>query len=150
MDQADFHPGQSIPLPDMQATAELGARIAAGLRDRSVIALCGGLGAGKTHLVKAIAAGLGSPAEVTSPTFTLVHEYPGGRLPVWHFDFYRAESAGEIPALGWDEYLDSGVCAVEWADRFPGLLPPHTQWWKLELEGDGARRATLLAEPPDD
>ena len=82
--------------------------------------------------------GLGGTEDVTSPTFTLVHEYPSGRLPVYHFDFYRMDSEAEVLGIGWDEFLDAGgVCVVEWADRFPSLLPPHTQWWRLEPEGTG-------------
>ena len=92
-----------------------------------MIALIGGLGAGKTHWTKGLVAGLGSAAEVTSPTFGLVHEYPGGRLPVFHLDFYRLENAGELIALGWDEYLEAdGVIIAEWGDKFPDLLPAGT------------------------
>ena len=102
----------------------LGRDAAVAARPGMVIALVGGLGAGKTHWTKGFVAGLGSPAEVTSPTFGLVHEYPGGRFPVVHMDFYRMQSGHELLALGWDEYLDSGAVVVaEWADRFPALLP---------------------------
>ena len=117
-----------------------GEALAAGLRAGDVVALSGGLGAGKTHFTKGLVRGLGGDDTVTSPTFTLVHEYPSGRLPVFHFDFYRMEREGEVTAIGWDEYLDAGgVCVVEWADRFPALLPAHTQWWALEAESDGRR-----------
>ncbi len=106
----------------------------------SVIALVGGLGAGKTHWTKGFVAGTGSKAEVTSPTFGLVHEYPGGRLPVFHLDFYRLESAAELIALGWDEYLDQdGVIIAEWGDKFPELLPPETTWLRFTVEPDGTR-----------
>ena len=85
-------------------------------------------------------AGLGCAAEVTSPTFTLVHEYRGGRLPVFHFDFYRIDAAEEILAVGWDDYLDEGgVIIAEWADKFPDLLPAHTAWWRLDLAPGGGR-----------
>jgi tRNA threonylcarbamoyladenosine biosynthesis protein TsaE len=105
-----------------------------------VIALVGGLGAGKTQVAKGLAAGLGFSGEVTSPTFPLVHEYFGGRLPMFHFDFYRIDHAGEVLRLGWEEYLESeGVCIVEWADKFPELLPPRTEWWRLS-EGPGGGR----------
>ena len=117
-----------------------GESLAADLKAGDVLALTGGLGAGKTHLTKGIVRGLGSDEEVTSPTFTLVHEYQGGRLPVFHFDFYRIDKESEVTALGWDEYLDAGgVCVVEWADRFPALLPAAAQWWALEAEGSGRR-----------
>lgn len=118
----------------------LGAQAAAGARAGAVIALVGGLGAGKTHWTKGFVAGLGSAAEVTSPTFGLVHEYPGGRLPVFHLDFYRLEHPDELLAIGWDEILDSGgVVIAEWADKFPGLLPENTVWLEFAITADGAR-----------
>lgn len=127
-----------------------GRELAATLRPGAVVALVGGLGAGKTHVAKGLAAGLGFPGEVTSPTFTLVHEYtaPAMRLPVYHFDFYRLDSPEAVPGLGWDDYLDAGgVCVVEWADLFPDLLPPGTEWWRLTVLDDGTRRAERI-EPP--
>ncbi len=118
----------------------LGRAMAALVGPGSVIALCGGLGAGKTHWTKGLVAGMGSTAEVTSPTFALVHEYPGGRVPVFHLDFYRLENARELIALGWDEYLESGgVIVAEWADKFPELLPPGTLWRNFSIEADGSR-----------
>jgi len=115
-----------------------------------VLALCGTLGSGKTSLTKGIVAGLGSSAAVTSPTFTLVHEYPGGCMEVAHFDFYRVQNAEELVAAGWDDYLDrGGVVIAEWADRFPALLPDHTTW--LQLEADGKSRIIRkIAGPPID
>ncbi len=117
---------------------ELGGTLCAG----DVIALCGDLGAGKTQATKGIVSGVESRAEVTSPTFTLVHEYIDGRLPVYHFDFYRMAAEAEVLSLGWDEYLDEpGVMVVEWADRFPQVMPRHTRWFYLEHVADGARTA---------
>ena len=85
-------------------------------------------------------AGLGSAAEVTSPTFALVHEYPGASMPVFHLDFYRLADSREILALGWDEYLDAGgVIIAEWADKFPELLPPLTIWLSFSIAADGSR-----------
>lgn len=119
--------------------SELGASLAAG----SVLALVGGLGAGKTQLAKGLAEGVGYPGEVTSPTFALVQEYRGGRLPVFHFDYYRLRSADELLAIGWDEYLDQrGLVIAEWADLFPELLPPETRWLRLEALPDGSRRVS--------
>jgi tRNA threonylcarbamoyladenosine biosynthesis protein TsaE len=120
---------------------ELGARAAASAGPGKVIALVGGLGAGKTHWTKGFVAGIGSSAEVTSPTFGLVHEYPDGRLPVFHFDFYRLDSAEDLLALGWDEYTgENGVIVAEWGDKFPEILPQETTWLRFSLEPDGSRR----------
>ena len=96
------------------------------------------------RFAKGLAAGLGFSGEVTSPTFSLVHEYRGGRLPAFHFDFYRIDSADELIALGWDDYLDeSGVCVVEWADKYPDLLPEKTRWLRFSLLEDGTRRLAI-------
>jgi tRNA threonylcarbamoyladenosine biosynthesis protein TsaE len=135
-------------LPDEAATLDWGKQLASTLQPGDVIALIGGLGAGKTHVSKGIVAGLGNDEEVTSPTFTLVHEYRRGRLPVFHFDFYRVETAGEILAIGWDEMADeAGVMLVEWADLHPELLPPGTRWFRLEVLPEGGRRVTSVASP---
>ena len=126
-----------------ESMKSLGALAAAGARAGAVIALVGGLGAGKTHWTKGFVAGLGSPAEVTSPTFGLVHEYPGGRLHVFHLDFYRLESPDELLGIGWDEILDSGgIVIAEWADKFPELLPETTVWLEFTITEDGARVVT--------
>ncbi len=117
-----------------------GRTMAAALRRGDVLALCGDLGAGKTHFVKGLTAGLNATAAVTSPTFTLIHEYLGGRLPVYHFDFYRLDDEDEALKIGLDEYLDGGgVCVIEWAEKFPTLLPPHTRWLRFKHRVDGAR-----------
>lgn len=140
-----------IPLPALSDTLALGHLLGQQSRAGMIFAVCGGLGAGKTHLTKGIAAGAGSTSEVTSPTFTLVHEYGGGRMPVFHFDFYRMTSPEEVLALGWDEYLEAGgVCVVEWGDLFPGLLPPgpETEWWELKREASGLRTAQRLEKAP--
>ena len=105
-----------------------GMQLAPTLAAGDVIALCGNLGAGKTQISRGIVAGMESKAAVTSPTFTLVHEYLDGRLPVFHFDFYRMENAAEVIGIGWDEFLaEPGVIIVEWADMFPDLMPPNTR-----------------------
>ncbi|MCA1963459.1 MAG: tRNA (adenosine(37)-N6)-threonylcarbamoyltransferase complex ATPase subunit type 1 TsaE [Prosthecobacter sp.] len=133
----------STHLPTPEATQAWGRALAATLQPGDVIALCGQLGAGKTHATMGLVAGLGSQAAVTSPTFTLVHEYRDGRLPVFHFDFYRMEHPEEVLGLGWDEILDEpGIVIVEWADRFPTLLPPHTRWFDLTAEPDGSRQVS--------
>jgi tRNA threonylcarbamoyladenosine biosynthesis protein TsaE len=124
-----------------EAMQELGRLAAAELQTGMVIALVGGLGAGKTHWTKGLVAGLGSAVEVTSPTFGLVHEYAGGSLLIYHFDFYRLETAEELLALGWDEYLDAGgVVIAEWGDKFGELLPAGTRWLVFSIGEDGSRR----------
>lgn len=123
-----------------------GMQLAPALAAGDVIALCGTLGAGKTQITRGIVAGMHSEADVTSPTFTLVHEYRDGRLPVFHFDFYRMDSAAEVIGIGWDDILDEpGVVIVEWADLFPDLLPPHTRWFQIDIQPDGSR---LITESP--
>ena len=129
-----------------EETIAFGQAISATLRRGDVLALCGELGAGKTQFVKGLTSGLGADAAVTSPTFTLIHEYSGGRLPVYHFDFYRLDDEDEALKIGLDEYLDGdGVCLIEWADKFPALLPPHTRWLHFSHREDGAR---IIEETP--
>jgi len=125
---------------------DLGRAAATAVKSGSVIALVGGLGSGKTHWTKGLVAALGCPLEVTSPSFPLLHEYRGGRMVVFHFDFYRLESAAEVLALGWDEYLDAeGVVIVEWADKFPELLPQDAVWLRFTVAPDHSRTVALLA-----
>lgn len=118
-------------------TFAFGQTIAAKLRTGDVLALCGDLGAGKTHFVKGLAAGLGVASDVTSPTFTLIHEYAGGRLLLFHLDLYRLETEDDLARIGFDDYLDAGgVLAIEWAEKFPALLPAHTRWFDFRIDGD--------------
>jgi tRNA threonylcarbamoyladenosine biosynthesis protein TsaE len=101
-------------------TAEVGKRLAAGLTPGSVVLLYGDLGAGKTAFVKGLAAGLGiDPDEVNSPTFVLIQEYRGGRLPLFHADLYRLDNRREIEDLGLEELAADAVLAIEWADKLP-------------------------------
>lgn len=128
-------------LTTAEATQKWGHNLASQLRAGDVIALCGHLGAGKTQATKGIVAGLGSMIDATSPTFTLVHEYLDGKLPVFHFDFYRMDEPAQVFTVGWDDFLDeSGVIIVEWADLFPDLLPPQTRWFFFESLPSGERR----------
>ncbi len=123
-----------------EETFALGRQLAASLRAGDVLALAGDLAAGKTHFMKGVAAGLCVSSEVTSPTFTLVHEHRGGRLPLYHLDLYRLESEDEALKIGLDEYLDSdGVTAIEWADKFVALFPPHTRWLRFRVAGENER-----------
>ena len=99
-------------------TRQLGQRLAAVLQPGSVVAFTGDLGAGKTAFTSGLAQGLGIEERVTSPTFTIVNEYEGGRLPLFHFDMYRLGSADELFDIGWEDYLArNGVCAVEWTEN---------------------------------
>jgi tRNA threonylcarbamoyladenosine biosynthesis protein TsaE len=133
-------PTMTERIKSVEEMMELGAAAARLAEAGAVIGLVGDLGAGKTHWVKGFVAEMGCMAEVTSPTFGLVHEYRGGRMPVSHFDFYRLGSAEELVALGWDEYLEGGgVVVAEWADKFPSLMPPETRWFYFSIDADGSR-----------
>ena len=147
---------RGVRVESPEAMIALGRKLAAGLEAGSVIALQGGLGAGKTHFTKGLAQGLAqgltegadnsqAGMEVTSPTFSLVNEYRGGRLPLYHFDFYRLDSEDEVLRIGWDEYLDEdGIVVVEWPDKFPGLIPSDVTWISFEHD-DGARFLKLIS-----
>lgn len=108
--------------------------------ERLVLSLEGTLGAGKTCFVQGLAEGAGIDRSlVASPTFPLVHEYPGGRLPFSHLDLYRLESVEDLVPLGFDEYVHApGICAIEWGDRFPEALPRGT--WRIRLSMEPAGR----------
>jgi len=124
-------------------TVALGARLAAGL-PRGVVLLIGNLGAGKTTIAKGIASGLGaaSPDDVSSPTFTLIHEY--GRGLVYHVDLYRIEEARELEGLGLDEIIDSGALVlIEWGERFPQLLAQRRAEIHLRTVADDVREIEL-------
>ncbi len=104
-------------------TEALGAALASRLRPGTVLAFRGDLGAGKTAFTRGLARGLGYRESVTSPTYTIVNEYLGGRLPLFHFDMYRLSSAEELWDIGWDDYLErGGVCAVEWSENVAGAM----------------------------
>ncbi|CAN5713436.1 tRNA (adenosine(37)-N6)-threonylcarbamoyltransferase complex ATPase subunit type 1 TsaE [soil metagenome] len=123
-----------------EETAAIGADYARDAAVGDVFALIGDLGAGKTQFVKGLVREIGSTTEVTSPTFTLVHEYGGGRCPVYHFDFYRLDAAEAVIRIGFDDYLEGdGICIVEWADRFPQLFPAATVWIALVSKNESER-----------
>ncbi|HYE96933.1 MAG TPA: tRNA (adenosine(37)-N6)-threonylcarbamoyltransferase complex ATPase subunit type 1 TsaE [Rubricoccaceae bacterium] len=130
-----------------EETLALGARLAAHLGPGDVVALYGDLGAGKTHLVKGIARGLGVDAEdVSSPTFTLVNEYAGAAFPVYHLDAYRTERPEELLDFGAEEYLDGdGLCLVEWPERMEALLPARTLRLRLTHLDANRRRVEFVA-----
>lgn len=106
-----------------QETEALGAKLAARLTPGAIVAFTGDLGAGKTAFTRGLAQGLGVQERVTSPTFTIVNEYEGGRLPLFHFDMYRLSSSEELFDIGWEDYLArGGVCAVEWSEIIADAL----------------------------
>ncbi len=131
-------------------TERLGSALASELSAGTVVALIGPLGAGKTRLVQAVATALGVPAgRVTSPTFVLVNEYSGGRLPVYHFDTYRLKDDDDFLNLGPEEYFDSaGITFVEWADRVETLLPPDRLEITIDPTGETSRSFTVRGTSP--
>jgi len=140
-------PTFSLFLPDETATERLGAALARRLRPRDVVALQGGLGVGKTTLVRAIlrAASGDATLVVPSPTFTLVEVYDTPRGVFWHFDLYRLEAPEQVFELGWEEARTDGIALVEWAERLGTLLPEARLTVTLAIEGDG-RRAELQGD----
>ena len=131
-------------------TEALGCRLANRLSPGAVVAYRGDLGMGKTAFTRGLARGLGFGGRVTSPTFTIVNEYEGTGLPLFHFDMYRLENAGDLFDIGWEDYLDrGGVCAVEWSERVESALPENTVtvtiarcpqedgWRSITIEGVG-------------
>lgn len=129
-------------------TELLGRLLAQVLPAGTVVGLVGTLGAGKTRLVQAVASGLGVPRDiVTSPTFVLVNEYPGGRLPVYHFDTYRVRDRDEFWELGPEEYFQSnGITFVEWAERFADCLPTDRVTITIVAVGPTLREFRVVAE----
>jgi tRNA threonylcarbamoyladenosine biosynthesis protein TsaE len=130
-----------------EETIELGRSIAATLPKRAVVLLIGNLGAGKTTLAKGIISGLGAaePEDVTSPTFTLIHEYGEGR--VYHIDLYRLDRAEQVATLGLDEIFDrESVVLIEWGERFPQLLPADRIEIRIETLNEESRRIEIKGQ----
>jgi tRNA threonylcarbamoyladenosine biosynthesis protein TsaE len=125
-----------------EETIRLGEKLGAELPPRATVLLIGDLGAGKTTLAKGLVRGLGAgnPEEVSSPTFTLIHEYSGTRK-VYHIDLYRIEEARELDSLGLDEIFErEAVVLIEWGERFLERMPAdHIQIWLEELDADARR-----------
>jgi tRNA threonylcarbamoyl adenosine modification protein YjeE len=145
-----------VNLADTADTVRAGEQLARIVRGGDAIALVGDLGAGKTTLVTGLVAALGGGA-AASPTFSLVNEYPGGRLVVWHVDLYRIERAAELVELGLDDVIGDprGICVIEWADRFAVLPADHLRielghaaggGRTLEASGQGPRGRELAAQ----
>ena len=124
-------------------TEAIGAALAQVLTPGTVIAYRGDLGAGKTAFTRGLARGLGYREMVTSPTYTIVNEYLGGRLPLFHFDMYRLASADDLWDIGWDDYLErGGVCAVEWSENVEEALE-NPIVITIEKTGEESRRITM-------
>jgi tRNA threonylcarbamoyladenosine biosynthesis protein TsaE len=134
-------PGGARVCATEEDTRRVAHDIAACLSRGAILSLEGPMGAGKTCFVKGLAAALGcDPREVSSPTFTLIHEYHGGRLPLVHMDLYRIEAQTELAPLGFDDYLASdGIVAIEWGDKFEEELPAHTLRLVFSVESEGRR-----------
>ena len=126
-----------------EETEALGEKLAKLLRPGTVLAYLGDLGAGKTAFTRGLARGLGCRETVTSPTYTIVTEYLGGRLPLFHFDMYRLTSSDDLWDIGWEDYLDrQGVCAVEWSENVPEAMHGALTV-RIEKLGDSVRRITI-------
>lgn len=126
----------------------IGAEFAAKSKPGNTYGLIGTLGTGKTHWSKGFVSSIDPDATVTSPTFSILNEYRGGKIPLFHFDFYRMNSPEELIALGWDEYLDeSGIMICEWADMFPDLMPENTIWLETTHLADGGRKLREIKAP---
>jgi tRNA threonylcarbamoyladenosine biosynthesis protein TsaE len=127
-------------------TRRLGARLAELFEGGEIIALQGELGAGKTRWVQGVGQGLRVDQHITSPTFTLVSEYPG-RLTLYHIDLYRINQAAEALAFGLEDYLyGDGVCLIEWAERIAEVLPPDRLWITFHYLDNTKRRITMHAD----
>lgn len=137
-----------------EETEAVGEKLGSALRGGEIVAFSGGLGAGKTAFTRGLARGLGISARVTSPTYTIVNEYLGGRLPLFHFDMYRLHSSDDLFDIGWEDYLArGGVCAVEWSenasDAMTGAIrvriePLSAQERRIILEGYEPNEDTCL------
>ena len=124
-------------------TEAVGAALARVLQPGTVIAYRGDLGAGKTAFTRGLARGLGVTDRVTSPTYTIVNEYLGGKMPLFHFDMYRLRSSDDLFDIGWEDYLDrGGVCAVEWSENVDDAMEDAI-YITIEKLGEDSRRITL-------
>lgn len=126
-----------------EETERIGEALGKVLTPGAIVAYRGDLGAGKTAFTRGIARGLGCRERVTSPTYTIVNEYPDGRMPLFHFDMYRLHSADDLWDIGWDDYLErNGVCAVEWSENVEDALEGAVRV-TIEKLGEQTRRITI-------
>ena len=128
----------------VEETEALGEALGKTLKPGAVVAYFGGLGMGKTAFTRGLARGLGCAERVTSPTFTIVNEYPG-RIPLYHFDMYRVLDIDDVETTGFFDYLERGdsILAVEWSENVEAILPPETITVTIEPEGEDCRRITV-------
>lgn len=141
---------EKIISKNVSDTIKLGEKMAKKIKRGTIILLHGDLGAGKTHFVKGLARGLKNKSQVTSPTFTIMNAYEGGRLPVYHFDMYRLSSADEAREAGLEEYFDlqslDGVSVVEWSENVPGLIKGNVIDIIIEKTEDENKRIITIGE----
>ena len=126
-----------------EETEKIGEALAKSLQPGTILAYRGDLGAGKTAFTRGLARGLGCKETVTSPTYTIVNEYLGGRLPLFHFDMYRLASSDDLWDIGWEDYLErGGVCAVEWSENVQDAMEDAITV-TIEKLGETTRRITI-------
>ena len=126
-------------------TVEIGENLGKTLNGGEVVAFRGDLGSGKTCFTSGLAKGLGYKGDVTSPTFALINEYLGGRLPLYHFDMYRISSWDELYSCGFFEYIEvGGVVAAEWSENIESALPDNTIYVEFEKTGENSRKITVF------
>ena len=126
-----------------QETENLGAALGRSLKPGTILAYRGDLGAGKTAFTRGLARGLGYKEPVTSPTYTIVNEYLGGRLPLFHFDMYRLASSDDLWDIGWEDYLErGGVCAVEWSENVDDAME-NAVYVTIHKTGEESRRIEI-------
>ena len=140
--------GQTVVTIDAaspEETEAFAARLAPLLRASDMLCLRGDLGVGKTTFTRGLVRALGSPALVSSPTFTLIHEYHGGRLPIFHLDAYRLRGSGDLADIGFDEYRErGGILVIEWPERIEDALPPErADLYLEEPNGDDPQRRRI-------
>ena len=129
-----------------EETEKIGEALAKSLQPGTILAYRGDLGAGKTAFTRGLARGLGCKETVTSPTYTIVNEYLGGRLPLFHFDMYRLASSDDLWDIGWEDYLErEGVCAVEWSENVADAME-NAVTVTIEKLGENTRRITIEGE----
>lgn len=136
-----------VSLPSLAQTMAFGLKLGRLAEPGDIISMGGGLGAGKTTLTKFIGQGLGVPdhSYITSPTFSIIHEYLGGRIPLYHMDLYRLQGA-DLDELGLEDYLyGKGLCIVEWPDRLNDMMPEDRLHVELEINSKTSRSAHLTA-----